>query len=126
MDNLNQGTNKKKETEKFTIAEIQNYYTETTGKLTEIDNMIKKLNDDAKNLDDNKKRENLDNITEKIKLYREQFYNVMEFLPNYDKLQYSKNYEEELEKVKKLKNTLFPKKKFAFSSKIGREKKRRK
>ena len=96
MDNLNQGTNKKKETEKFTIAEIQNYYTETTGKLTEIDNMIKKLNDDAKNLDDNKKRENLDNITEKIKLYREQFYNVMEFLPNYDKLQYSKNYEKKL------------------------------
>ena len=32
----------------------------------------------------------------KIKLYREQFYNVMEFLPGYDKLQYSKNYDEEL------------------------------
>ena len=39
----------------------------------------------------------------------------MEFLPGYDKLQYSKNYEEELEKVNNLKNKLFPKKKFAFS-----------
>ena len=123
MDNSNQGVNKKKETEKFTIAEIQEYYTKTTEKLTEIDNMIKQLSDDAKNLNDNQKHENLDKITEKIKLYREQFYNVMEFLPNYDKLQYSKNYEEELEKVKKLKNTLFPKKKFAFSSKIGGKKK---
>ena len=33
MDNSNQGVNKKKETEKFTIAEIQKYYTETTEKL---------------------------------------------------------------------------------------------
>ena len=39
----------------------------------------------------------------------------MEFLPGYDKLQYSKNYDEELEKVNKLRNKLFPKKKFAFS-----------
>ena len=39
----------------------------------------------------------------------------MEFLPGYDKLQYSKNYDEELEKVNNLKNKLFPKKKFAFS-----------
>ena len=38
----------------------------------------------------------------------------MEFLPGYDKLQYSKNYDEELEKVNNLKNKLFPKKKFVF------------
>ena len=116
-------TNINKESEKFTIAENHKYYAETTGKLKEINNMIQKLIDESKNLNDNEKRANLDNITAKIKLYREQFYNVMEFLPNYDKLQYAKNYEEELNKVNKLKNTLFPKKKFSFSSKIKGKKK---
>ena len=106
---------KEKETEKFTIAEIRKYYAETTAKLKEIDDMLDKLELEAKEKSEKEKKESLDEITSKIKLYREQFYNVMEFLPGYDKLQYSKNYDEELEKVNNLKNKLFPKKKFAFS-----------
>ena len=104
-----------KETEKFTIAEIRKYYAETTTKLKEIDDMLAKLEAESKNKSDKEKKDGLEEITTKIKLYREQFYNVMEFLPGYDKLQYSKNYDEELEKVNGLKNKLFPKKKFAFS-----------
>lgn len=104
-----------KETEKFTIAEIRKYYTETTAKLKEIDDMLEKLEKEAKDKSDKEKKDGLEEITTKIKLYREEFYNVMEFLPGYDKLQYSKNYDEELEKVNNLKNKLFPKKKFAFS-----------
>ena len=107
--------NIEKETEKFTIAEIRKYYTETTNKLKEIDDMLAKLEAESKEKTDKEKKDGLDEITAKIKLYREQFYNVMEFLPGYDKLQYSKNYDEELEKVNNLKNKLFPKKKFAFS-----------
>ena len=107
--------NKEKETEKFTIAEIRKYYAETTAKLKEIDDMLDKLESESKEKSEKEKKESLDEITSKIKLYREQFYNVMEFLPGYDKLQYSKNYDEELEKVNNLKNKLFPKKKFAFS-----------
>ena len=115
MEDKNKEENKIKETEKFTIAEIRKYYTETTNKLKEIDDMLAKLESEAKEKNDQEKKEELENITSKIKLYREQFYNVMEFLPGYDKLQYSKNYDEELEKVNNLKNKLFPKKKFAFS-----------
>ena len=107
--------NKEKETEKFTIAEIRKYYAETTAKLKEIDDMLDKLESESKEKSEKEKKDRLDEITSKIKLYREQFYNVMEFLPGYDKLQYSKNYDEELEKVNNLKNKLFPKKKFAFS-----------
>ena len=115
MEDKNDKENQIKETEKFTIAEIRKYYTETTNKFKEIDDMLAKLESEAKEKSDQEKKEALDNITSKIKLYREQFYNVMEFLPGYDKLQYSKNYDEELEKVNNLKNKLFPKKKFAFS-----------
>ena len=107
--------NTQKETEKFTIAEIRKYYAETTAKLKEIDDMIENLESESKNKNEKEKKDGLDEITSKIKLYREEFYNVMEFLPGYDKLQYSKNYDEELEKVNSLKNKLFPKKKFAFS-----------
>ena len=107
--------NEKKETEKFTIAEIRKYYAETTAKLKEIDDMLEKLEAESKDKSEKEKKEGLEAITSKIKLYREEFYNVMEFLPGYDKLQYSKNYDEELEKVNNLKNKLFPKKKFAFS-----------
>ena len=107
--------NTQKETEKFTIAEIRKYYAETTAKLKEIDDMIENLESESKNKSEKEKKDGLDEITSKIKLYREEFYNVMEFLPGYDKLQYSKNYDEELEKVNSLKNKLFPKKKFAFS-----------
>ena len=107
--------NTEKETEKFTIPEIRKYYTETTEKLKEIDDMIKKLELESKDKNDKEKKDGIGEIISKIKLYREQFYNVMEFLPGYDKLQYSKNYDEELEKVNNLKNKLFPKKKFAFS-----------
>ena len=115
MEDKKEEENKTKETEKFTIAEIRKYYAETTAKLKEIDDMLAKLEEGAKEKSDKEKKEGLEEITTKIKLYREQFYNVMEFLPGYDKLQYSKNYDEELEKVNNLKNKLFPKKKFAFS-----------
>ena len=77
--------------------------------------MLEKLESESSSKTDKEKKDTLEAITSKIKLYREEFYNVMEFLPGYDKLQYSKNYEEELEKVNNLKNKLFPKKKFAFS-----------
>ena len=109
------GENTKKETEKFTIAEIRQYYAETVAKIKEIDSILEKLEAEASSKTDKEKKDALEAITSKIKLYREEFYNVMEFLPGYDKLQYSKNYEEELEKVNNLKNKLFPKKKFAFS-----------
>ena len=107
--------NVKKETEKFTIAEIRQYYAETVAKHKEIDTMLEKLEEEAPSKTDKEKKDSLESITSKIKIYREEFYNVMEFLPGYDKLQYSKNYEDELEKVNNLKNKLFPKKKFAFS-----------
>ena len=115
MEDKKEEENKTKETEKFTIPEIRKYYAETTAKLKEIDDMLVKLENESKEKNDKEKKEGLEEITNKIKLYREQFYNVMEFLPGYDKLQYSKNYDEELEKVNNLKNKLFPKKKFAFS-----------
>ena len=111
----NEPEKKEKETEKFTIAEIRKYYSETLAKLKEIDDMLEKLDTESKDKTEKEKKEGLEAITAKIKLYREEFYNVMEFLPGYDKLQYSKNYDEELEKVNNLKNKLFPKKKFAFS-----------
>ena len=104
-----------KESEKFTIAEIRKYYAETVEKLKEIDSMIENLETSSKDKSDKEKKDALEEITSKTKLYRENFYNVMEFLPGYDKLQYSKNYEEKLEKINELKNKLFPKKKFAFS-----------
>lgn len=122
MENINKTQEKEKkenkenkETEKFTIAEIRQYYSETVAKLKEIDGMLQKLEEEAKTKTEKEKKDTLDAITSKIKLYREDFHNVMEFLPGYDKLQYSKNYEEELEKVNTLRNKLFPKKKFAFS-----------
>ena len=116
MENSNNIPEKKeKETEKFTIAEIRKYYSETLAKLKEIDDMLEKLETESKEKTEKEKKDGLEAITTKIKLYREEFYNVMEFLPGYDKLQYSKNYDEELEKVNNLKNKLFPKKKFAFS-----------
>lgn len=120
MENISNESEKKdvtqnKETEKFTIAEIRKYYSETIEKLKEIDFMIEKLETEAKAKTDKEKKDILEQIASKIKLYREEFFNVMEFLPGYDKLQYSKNYEEKLEKLKNLKNKLFPKKKFAFS-----------
>ena len=111
----NEPEKKEKEAEKFTIAEIRKYYSETLAKLKEIDDMLEKLEAESKDKTEKEKKEGLEAITSKIKLYREEFYNVMEFLPGYDKLQYSKNYDEELEKVNNLKNKLFPKKKFAFS-----------
>ena len=118
-NNLNKSEKKditeNKETEKFTIAEIRKYYAETVEKLKEIDSMMEKLEAESKGKSEKEKKDALEEITSKIKLYREEFYNVMEFLPGYDKLQYSKNYEEKLEKVNNLKNKLFPKKKFAFS-----------
>lgn len=107
--------NPKKESEKFTIAEIRQYYTETLSKFKEIDTLLEKLESEAKNKTAEEKKKALDDITNKIKIYREEYYNVMEFLPAYDKLQYSKNYDEELGKVDKLREKLFPKKKFAFS-----------
>ena len=115
----NANTNKvqQKETEKFTIAEIRQYYAETVSKLKEIDTMLETLEKESKTKSEKEKKDSLENITNKIKQYREDFYNVMEFLPGYDKLQYSKNYDEALEKVNQLKNKLFPKKKFAFSNK---------
>ena len=111
----NKDSNKNKESEKFTIAEIRQYYADTLAKFKEIDSMLEKLESEASTKTDKEKKDTLEAITSKIKLYREEFYNVMEFLPGYDKLQYSKNYDEELEKVNKLRNKLFPKKKFAFS-----------
>ena len=128
MEDKKEEENKTKETEKFTIPEIRKYYAETTAKLKEIDDMLVKLENESKEKSDKEKKEGLEEITNKIKLYREQFYNVMEFLPGYDKLQYSKNYDEELEKVNNLKNKLFPKKKFAFSkaNKKQNEKKKKK
>ena len=105
--------NKEKESEKFTIAEIRQYYAETLAKIKEIDAML--LDSEANTKTEKEKKDTLEEITSKIKLYREDFHNVMEFLPGHDKLQYSKNYEDELEKVNKLRNKLFPKKKFAFS-----------
>jgi hypothetical protein len=77
--------------------------------------MLEKLESEASSKTEKEKKDTLEEITSKIKLYREDFHNVMEFLPGHDKLQYSKNYEDELEKVNKLRNKLFPKKKFAFS-----------
>lgn len=131
--NLNENNKKEqtsnKETEKFTIAEIRKYYADTQEKLKEIDSMLEKLESEASTKTEKYKKDTLEAITSKIKLYREEFYNVMEFLPGYDKLQYSKNYEEELEKVNNLRNKLFPKKKFAFSkankkqNEINKEKK---
>ena len=106
---------KDKESEKFTIAEIRQYYAETLAKIKEIDTMLEKLESEANSKSEKEKKDTLEEITSKIKLYREDFHNVMEFLPGHDKLQYSKNYEDELEKVNKLRNKLFPKKKFAFS-----------
>ena len=103
--------------EKFTIPEIQKYYEETTAKLSEIDALLDTLSEEGKSLSDKEKAAKLDAITEKVKLHREEFYNVMEFLPGHDKLAYSKKYEEKLERVSQLKNELIPKKKFAFSSK---------
>ena len=73
--------NVKKETEKFTIAEIRQYYTETVAKLKEIDTMLEKLESEANSKTDKEKKDTLDAITSKIKLYREDFFNVMEFLP---------------------------------------------
>ena len=106
---------KDKESEKFTIAEIRQYYAETLAKIKEIDTMLEKLESEASTKTEKEKKDTLEVISSKIKLYREDFYNVMEFLPGHDKLQYSKNYEDELEKVNNLRNKLFPKKKFAFS-----------
>jgi hypothetical protein len=106
---------KDKESEKFTIAEIRQYYAETLAKIKEIDTMLEKLESEASTKTEKEKKVTLEEISSKIKLYREDFYNVMEFLPGHDKLQYSKNYEDELEKVNNLRNKLFPKKKFAFS-----------
>ena len=134
MENSSKDKDKKeevtnKETEKFTIAEIRKYYAETVEKIKEIDSLLEKLESEASTKTDKEKKDTLEAITNKIKLYREDFYNVMEFLPGYDKLQYSKNYEEELEKVNNLRNKLFPKKKFAFSkvnkkqNEINKEKK---
>ena len=85
--------NIEKETEKFTISEIRKYYTETTNKLKEINDMLKKLEAESKDKSDKEKKDGLEEITTKIKLYREHFYNVMEFLPGYDKLQYIQDLE---------------------------------
>ena len=114
----NKDSNKNKESEKFTIAEIRQYYADTLAKFKEIDSMLEKLESEASSKTDKEKKDTLEAITSKIKLYREEFYNVMEFLPGYDKLQYSKNYDEELEKVNKLRNKLFPKKNLLFPKQI--------
>lgn len=111
----NNPENNLKETEKFTIAEIREYYANTLTKLKEIDTTLETIEKEAKTKTEKEKKDSLENITSKIKQYREEFYSVMEFLPGHDKLQYSKNYDDALEKVNQLKNKLFPKKKFAFS-----------
>ena len=107
----------KKETEKFTISEIQNYYTETQKKFSEINDDINYLKENKNNLNETEKKNKIEELLNKIKNYREQFYNVMEFLPSHDKLTYSKNYDDYIEKVNNIKKDFFPKKKFAFSNK---------
>ena len=52
MEDKNDKENQNKETEKFTIAEIRKYYTETTNKLKEIDDMLAKLEAESKNKSD--------------------------------------------------------------------------
>lgn len=61
------------------------------------------------------KTEELNSILTKIKNERDDFYNIVSFLPKYDKTKYLNRYEELLEKATQLKSRLFPKKKFAFS-----------
>ena len=106
-----------KETEKFTISEIQNYYTETQKKFSEINDDINYLKENKNNLNETEKKIKIEELLNKIKNYREQFYNVMEFLPSHDKLTYSKNYDDYIEKVNNIKKDFFPKKKFSFSNK---------
>lgn len=109
------------ESEKFTIAEAQEYYKKTIEITKRIDELISDLETKANTLNDEEKHKGIDNIINKIKEERGNFYNLIEFLPNYDKALYAKMYEERLEKVDALKNKFFPKKKFAFSKKIGQK-----
>ena len=78
MENSSKEKNKKeetanKETEKFTIAEIRKYYAETVEKIKEIDSLLEKLESEASTKTDKEKKDTLEAITNKIKLYREDF-----------------------------------------------------
>lgn len=65
------------------------------------------------------KTSELNSILTKIKNERDDFYNIVSFLPRYDKTKYLNRYESLLEKATQLKTRLFPKKKFAFTSKAN-------
>lgn len=111
----------KKESERFTIEENREYYVRTTAKIKEIEDAIQNLETTAINMTDDDKHKALNNVVDKIKSERNDFYNLIDFLANYDKTLYAKMYEDLLDKVAKVKLSLFPKKKFAFSSKVARK-----
>ena len=106
------------ENEKFTIPESQEYYKKTIERIKEIESSIDQLEKEGKTKNDEEKNKGINDITNIIKTERENFYNTIDFLASYDKTLYSKMYDELLEKVNKVKNIFFPKKKFAFSSKV--------
>ena len=106
--------------EKFSIAENKEYYTKTTNRIKELEAMIESLEKEGNSKTDKEKQDGINEITNLIKTERENFYNTIDFLPNYDKTLYAKMYDDTLDKVTKLKNKFFPKKKFAFSSKVAK------
>ena len=111
----------KKESERFSIEENREYYVKTTAKIKEIEDAIRDVEVNGCNMNEDDKHKVVNDIVEKIKNERNDFYNLIDFLANYDKTLYAKMYEELLDKVGKVKLKLFPKKKFAFSSKVARK-----
>lgn len=109
-------------TEQFNVAENLEYYRTTMAIMKDIDEQTDKLKNDYKNMDEQQKKSSLDLLTDKIKSEREKFYNQIGLLSRYDKTYYQKLWEEKLQKLNDLKNEIFPKKKFTFSSKFQKKK----
>ena len=82
--------------EKFSIAENKEYYTKTTNRIKELEAMIESLEKEGNSKTDKEKQDGINEITNLIKTERENFYNTIDFLPNYDKTLYAKMYDDTL------------------------------
>jgi hypothetical protein len=108
----------KKETENFSIEELQKYYSEFSEKVVQIENLLKSGNESYEYLlNEEGKKERLEEINSQLKILKEDFKNNCLFLNGYDKQNYSMILDNLTNSFNELKDKMFPRKAFSFSIK---------
>ena len=110
--------------EQFNVLENLEYYKNNMTIIKEIDEEYENLKQNHKKMSEKEKKKKLEELTTKIKNEREKYFNQVNLFSRYDRTMYKNQWEKEIEKLNQLKDEIYPKKKFNFSSKFQKKKRR--